>query len=125
MSEYVNYSGGPGSIGALKPLAALSHAPTIGSNNPRRNIGNVTSRAYPVQPLQGMGSGVFQNGDGVFDGSCGCGCGGAMGTEESGRGLPSWAVPMGLLVLIGGGVIWLKRSKAKDEQAEALARYYY
>jgi len=35
MSEYVSYSGGPGSIAALEPLAALSHAPTISSNDPR------------------------------------------------------------------------------------------
>ena len=35
MSEYVSYSGGPGSIAALEPLAALSHAPTISANDPR------------------------------------------------------------------------------------------
>jgi len=35
MGEYVSYSNGPGSIAALKPLAALSHAPTISSNDPR------------------------------------------------------------------------------------------
>ena len=35
MSEYVSYIRGPGSIAALEPLAALSHAPTISANDPR------------------------------------------------------------------------------------------
>lgn len=107
MSEYVNYSDGPGSIGALKPLAALSHAPTIGSNDPRSNITPRSHGAYSIPPLSG-----------------GCGCNTSMGNDENG-GLPNWAMPVGILAVIAGGVWWLKRSKARDEQAEALARYGY
>jgi hypothetical protein len=131
MSDYIMRSDGPGSIAALVPGAALSHPPTIGSNDPRRNIPASVHGAYPIamgEYLQvPMGNdGVFQNGDGVFSGGC-SGCG--MGTNGNGASvtqLPSWA-PIVILAGLIGGVWWLKRSKAADERAEAaaLGRYYY
>jgi hypothetical protein len=48
MSEYVSYSGGPGSIAALEPLAALSHAPTISSNDPRGAMAVANDRIIGV-----------------------------------------------------------------------------
>jgi len=115
MSEYIRRSDGPGSIGALLPGAALWHAPTIGANDPRRNISDVSNAARGITSLGGCG--------------CGGGCGscGSMGTdgETTTSSLPSWAGPVALLALIGGGMLWLKRSKSRDEQAETLARYYY
>ena len=135
MSEYVNYSDGPGSIGALRPLAALSHAPTIGSNDPARGIGKrrrgsrAVPRLAPKIALQraGMGAysnGVFANGDGVFDG---CGC---MGTDANGNGtaaangngngmmgLPSWAPSAAVAAVIGG---WWYMKKKKEESLYGL-----
>ena len=113
MSEYVMRSDGPGSIGALVPGAALSHPPTIGSNDPRRNITPRSHGAYGIPSLAGLGGG--------------CGCSRGMGTNGNGNGegLPTWAAPVGILAVLVGGMWWLKRSKARDEQAEALARYGY
>ncbi len=107
MSEYVMRSDGPGSIGALVPGAGLSHPPTIGSNDPRRSINPRSHGAYSIPSLAG-----------------GCGCNSSMGDDE-GAGMPSWVAPVGILAALVGGVWWLKRSKAQDEQAEALARYGY
>jgi len=132
MSDYIFRSDGPGSIGALLPGAALAHPPTIGSNDPRRNIGDRSHGAYPIamgEYLQvPMGNdGVFQNGDGVFSGGCGCGVG-TNGDNDAATTtqLPSWA-PIAILAGVIGGVWWLKRSKAADERAEAVAlgRYHY
>jgi hypothetical protein len=119
MSEYVMRSDGPGSIGALVPGAALSHPPTIGSNDPRRNINPRSHGAYRIPAL---GQTPVQQA--ALFGNAGCGCSSGMGTEGNG-GMPSWAAPVGILAVIVGGVWWLKRSKARDEQAEALARYGY
>ena len=88
MSEYISHSGGPGSIGALKPLAALSHAPTIGSNSPRRNIGNVTSRAHPMSQLSG--------------GGCSCN---SFGTEPSSDSNGQGSMPLGAKLLFGAIIV--------------------
>jgi len=121
MSEYVMRSDGPGSIGALVPGAALSHPPTIGSNDPRRNINPRSHGAYSIPSLGGLGAQVEQA---ALFGS-GCGCSNGMGTNGNGEGLPSWAAPVGILAVLVGGMWWLKRSKDRDEQASALARYGY
>jgi hypothetical protein len=152
MSEYVMRSDGPGSIGALVPGAALSHPPTIGSNDPRRNINPRSHGAYGIPSLAGMGldyqvfptvycggapagagarganagmSGLGAQVEQAALFGSGCGCSNGMGTNGNGEGLPSWAAPVGILAVLVGGMWWLKRSKDRDEQASALARYGY
>jgi hypothetical protein len=104
MSEYIRRSDGPGSIGGLLPGAALWHPPTIGSNDPFRNIGSVTRGAGPVPSLGGCQG-------------CGFGTNGNGNNNEAGmmQNLPSWAIPVGALALLGGAYWWLKRSKAREE----------
>jgi len=105
MSEYIRRSDGPGSIGSLLPGAALWHPPTIGSNDPRRNIAPVARRGMPA----------------LSGGGCGCGVGNGEETNGMLQNLPSWALPVGALALLGGGIWWLKRSKARDEALEQAA----
>lgn len=91
MSEYLQRSDGPGSIGALRPLASLSHSPTIGSNDPIRNIGPINGGPRRIPSLGG--------------------CSGCMGTDANGTtGLPSWA-PYAAVAAVIGGWWWMKKKE--------------
>jgi hypothetical protein len=58
MSEYITKSYGPGSIGALVSGAALAHPPTIGSNDPIRDIHGATYGPRKIPSLSGCGCGM-------------------------------------------------------------------
>jgi hypothetical protein len=110
MSQYIMKSYGPGSIGALIPGAALSHPPTIGSNDPIRDIGSAVHGAsrIPAAPTgrvpsmggcgcgMGVDNGVFSNGDGVFSG---------MGTAN-GNGSMMPFLGLILAPVAAVGIVW-------------------
>jgi hypothetical protein len=128
MSEYIRGTYGPGDIAALPPtIGAGGGGPTIGAEDvghrirkafpfhQRRIPGATMVEAagvqypkypkHPKYPMSGMGNnGIFANGGGVFNG---------MGTNENGNGsgMPAWALPVGIGLVLGGLYVMFSKER--------------
>lgn len=95
MSQYIRSTYGPGDIAALPPtIGSGADGPTIGAED----VGHRIKKAFPFQQRRIPGAatveaaGVRLPVNGLY----------GMGTEGNGNGLPAWALPVGIGLVLGG-----------------------
>lgn len=102
MSEYIRRTYGPGDIAALPPtIGSGDGGPTIGAED----VGHQIKQAFPFHQRRVPGATMVEAA-GVKLPMHG------MGTEGNGNGLPAWALPVGIGLVIGG--LYVMFAKKRD-----------